>query len=326
MKKRIKVSALKPGMRVILPSSWLSHPFLKNQFTISSEDQIKTIINSGFKEVTVEITDSVQSISDGVGMPDEPGEPLTVWDPEEIVPDELRSAIKSKSLDSQKKASIVYKSSLTIMKRILEDPKAANIVAAKEGITEIVDFIISDDSTTKNLLTITSYDYYTYTHSVNVGVLSILLSKLLFQNSDAHDLHELGSGFFLHDIGKVHVDPAILNKPGRLTEDEMKQMRTHPFRGYKLLHETAQLTEECRIIVMQHHERNDGTGYPKKLRGEEIHLYGRICCIADVYDALTAERSYKKKLEPFEALQLMKEQMLSHFHRDLFDRFVHLFC
>jgi HD-GYP domain-containing protein (c-di-GMP phosphodiesterase class II) len=326
MKKSIKVSALKPGMRVVLPSSWLSHPFLKNQFTISSEEQIKEIINSGFQEVTIEIKDTVLETSDAVGSHDEQRKQLPTWEPGEIVPDELRWAIKSKTLDSEEKASIVYKSSLTIMQRILEDPKATNIRAAKEGISEIVDFIISDDSTTKNLLTITSYDYYTYAHSVNVGVLSVLLSKALFRNSYAHDMHELGAGFFLHDIGKVRVDPAILNKQGRLTEDEMKQMRTHPSQGYKILHETAQLTEECRIIVMQHHERDDGTGYPKRLRGQEIHLYGRICCIADVYDALTAERSYKKKLEPFEALRLMKEEMIHHFHKELFDKFVHLFC
>jgi HD-GYP domain-containing protein (c-di-GMP phosphodiesterase class II) len=105
----------------------------------------------------------------------------------------------------------------------------------------------------------------------------------------------------------------------------MKAMKAHPYQGYKILKETEQLTEECRIIAMQHHERDDGTGYPNCLKGTDIHVYGRICCIADVYDALTSERPYKQRLKPFEALKLMKEQMINHFHKELFDKFVLLF-
>jgi HD-GYP domain-containing protein (c-di-GMP phosphodiesterase class II) len=98
----------------------------------------------------------------------------------------------------------------------------------------------------------------------------------------------------------------------------MKKMRIHPYQSYKILEEADQLSEECRIIALQHHEREDGRGYPRCLCGEQIHVYGRIGSIADVYDALTAERSYKPKLSPFEALQVMKEEMINHFQRDLF--------
>ena len=138
-------------------------------------------------------------------------------------------------------------------------------------------------------------------------------------------MRELGAGFFLHDLGKVHVESSIINKPARLTKGEMFKIHTHPYQGYLLLKETNQLTEDCQIIVMQHHEREDGTGYPRRLIGDEIHLYGRICCIADVFDALTAERSYKPKLTPFEALKIMKEEMINHFHKEIFMEFVLLF-
>jgi len=138
-------------------------------------------------------------------------------------------------------------------------------------------------------------------------------------------MHELGAGFFLHDIGKVRIDAGIINKPGKVTDEEMNIIRTHPYQGYKLLKDTNQLTEECMVIVMQHHEREDGTGYPRSIKGDAIHAYGRICCIADVYDALTAERSYKQRLNTFEALKLMKEQLLNHFHKDMFEKFVLLF-
>jgi HD-GYP domain-containing protein (c-di-GMP phosphodiesterase class II) len=123
----------------------------------------------------------------------------------------------------------------------------------------------------------------------------------------------------------VEVDASIINKPGKLTEEEMTQIRQHPHMGYKLLYETNQLTHECKKIVLQHHERYDGKGYPDGLERDDIHLYGRICSIADVFDALTSERSYRQKLDPFAALKLMKEEMIHHFHRDLFEQFVLLF-
>ncbi len=325
MRKTVKVDNLKIGMNIILPASWFSHPFLKNQFTISSQEEIQKIIASGFKEVEADVNPSAEDNHKSAKDQALPLIPPQSWEPGKLVPDALREAIDDKTLSPEKKATAVYRSSLIIMERLLSDPKAENIRAAKEGISQVVDFIISDDSTARNLLTITSYDFYTYTHSVNVGVLSVLLSKEFFKDSYAHDMQELGAGFFLHDIGKVRIDPAILNKPGRLTDEEMKQMKAHPYQGYKILREADQLTEECRIICMQHHERADGTGYPNQLKESEIHVYGRICCIADVYDALTAKRPYKQSLNPFEALKLMKEKMLSHFHKDLFDRFVLLF-
>lgn len=306
-------------MHVVLPASWFSHPFLKNHFEITSPEQIQQILAAGFSEVEIEINtpESPSGRAESIPPPK--------WEPGKLVPDELREAVNSRTMAPEKKAAIVYKSSLTIMQRLLDEPVAENIREAKLGISQIVNLIISDDATSRNLLTITSYDYYTYTHSVNVGVLSVLLSKMLFSESLSHDMHELGAGFFLHDIGKVRIDPAILNKPARLTDAEMMIMKAHPYQGYKILKETEQLTEECRIIAMQHHERNDGSGYPNQLKGGDIHIYGRICCIADVYDALTAERSYKQRLKPFEALKLMKEQMLNHFHKELFDKFVLLF-
>jgi len=138
-------------------------------------------------------------------------------------------------------------------------------------------------------------------------------------------MHALGAGFFLHDIGKVNVDEAIINKQGKLTEEEMDMMRKHPARGFKLLNDTKQITIESRLIVLQHHERDDGRGYPRRLRGEDIHIYGRICSVADVFDALVSKRPYKSKLKPFDALKLMKEEMLAHFHKDVFEKFVLLF-
>ena len=156
-------------------------------------------------------------------------------------------------------------------------------------------------------------------------MLAVSLAKTLFAKSDHHDMHALGAGFFLHDIGKVYINEAIINKPGKLTEEEMNQMRKHPSLGFELLNETKQISDESRMVVLQHHERANGTGYPQKMRGDEIHIYGRICSVADVFDALVSKRPYKKKLGPFEALNVMKNEMLDHFHKDIFEKFVLLF-
>jgi response regulator RpfG family c-di-GMP phosphodiesterase len=327
MRDTILTKDLQLGMFILLPKSWLKPPFMGHEFEITSQDQIDKIIKYGLATIVIDTDRGIGPKSAPLAVSDAPAStPPAVWEPEKLVPAGLREAIHDKKLAPEQKSKIVYQCSLELMGKLLDDPKTENIREAKAGIAEMVDMIISDDATSAALLEITSYDYYTYTHSVNVGFLSVLLAKELFKGSDAHNMHELGAGFFLHDIGKVRIDPAIINKAGRLTDDELTVIRTHPDLGYKILTETKHLTEECRIIVLQHHERQDGNGYPQRLTGEAIHLYGRICSIADVYDALTADRSYQKKMDTFGALKLMKEKLLNHFHQDLFEKFVMLFA
>ena len=238
----------------------------------------------------------------------------------------LTSILQDTQVAVEEKSELLYVSSMNMVKDVLADPRSGEVLPRTKSMVEnSVAFLFHQENALQNLMRVSSYDYYTYTHSVNVGVFSIMLAKHLFKGSDAHNMHELGAGFFLHDIGKVRIAPDIINKPGKLTDEEMTIVRSHPYQGYKILKETNQLTEECMIIVMQHHEREDGSGYPRRLKRHEIHPYGRICCIADVYDALTAERSYKQKLTTFEALKLMKEQLLNHFQQEMFEKFVLLF-
>jgi HD-GYP domain-containing protein (c-di-GMP phosphodiesterase class II) len=319
MLQEIQTHALKVGMYVCLPGSWLSHDFLKNEFLITSEDQIKRLVGSQLSSIPVDISRSniteENRLSDSVQQTPSP----------QVIPEALSSVIHSIHLAPQKKAEAVKQHSAVMMKNLLDNPSSENIRQARKGIFEIVDLILADDETSQYMLSITSHDYYTYTHSVNVGVLAVSLSKVLFKGSRSHDLHELGAGFFLHDLGKVHVDIDIINKPGKLTDEEMAQMKKHPAAGFRIMQDTGQLTNECIKIVLQHHERYDGTGYPQGLSGKEIHVYGRICSIADVFDALTTERPYRKKLDPFQALMIMKNEMVHHFQKDLFEQFVMLF-
>ena len=321
---KIPVDELEIGMFVEIPVSWHEHPFLRNNFLITSEAEINKIIDSGIEHVKVDFGRSRlraggrKSLS---GPVKDPGEDNGI----NVVPPELISSIHDKTLASEKKANLVIEHSMVMMQNLLNKPSTYRINEAKKGISEIVNLILQDDYTTYYLININSHDFYTYTHSVNVGILGVTLAKALFKNSSDHDIHALGIGFFLHDLGKVRINQEIINKPAKLTEEEMREIRRHPADGYKILLETRQLTTESRLIVLQHHERYDGSGYPRGLRKDEIHIYARLCSLADVYDALTSDRPYKNRLEPFQALKLMREDMLFHFQPELFEKFVLMF-
>jgi len=326
IKKKIKTTDVQPGMYVILPDKWFSHPFLKNEFLIESQSQINKMIKAGIKEVTVKTPRIPAQKETGnaevVEQNSEKQDPTKLLP---VLPPELQEVIASRKLSPEKKAQMVHRHSIVMMQRLMESPTVESIVQAKKGIADIVDLILDNDETNKYLLNITAHDYSTYVHSVNVGVLGISISKRIFARSTGHNMHELGAAFFLHDLGKVHVEQSIIQKPTVLTDAETAQMRKHPEFGYDILKNTNQLTEECRTIVLHHHERYQGNGYPLGLKGEDIHLYGRICSLADVYDALNSDRPYRNGLGAFSALKVMKEEMLNHFQKDLFEKFVMMF-
>jgi HD-GYP domain-containing protein (c-di-GMP phosphodiesterase class II) len=330
MIKNIKTEDLKVGMYVILPHKWLSHPFISNQFLINTETQIKKLIEAGIGEVSIDFGQSKLEghSSDLSGANKEKTAKKTAnhtSGAKPIIPPALQEAIYDTKMLAHDKALLVHKHSIVMINRLMDSPSVENIIEAKKGIAELVDLILADNNTMNHLLKITSHDYSTYVHSVNVGLLGISLSKKLFGTSSAHNIHELGAGFFLHDLGKVNVSIDIINKPSSLTDEEMLEMHRHPQYGYEILTKAGQLTQECKTIVLHHHENHDGSGYPLGLKGDDIHLYGRICALADVYDALNSERPYRRGLGTFATLKLMKEEMLTHFHKDLFKKFILLF-
>jgi len=238
----------------------------------------------------------------------------------------LDNILRRESLAVEKKARIIQTSVTRALEEVFEQPRAEFIQRSKNLIRSTVDAVLSDQATTQSLLSLTIHDHYTYNHSVNVGIYGLAFSRELFGVAPQHNLYELAAGFFLHDLGKCRIDPNILNKPGKLSEEEWKEVRMHPIWSHEILESTGHLTREARIIALQHHERQDGSGYPHRLRGHEIHLYAKICCIADVFDALTSDRPYRKRSSTFEALDVMKMEMESEFDPNFFGRFVLLFA
>jgi len=241
------------------------------------------------------------------------------------IDDYLPDLLNDPNIPSSQKAEISYISISNIAKTLFANPQAQTISHFKKSISSTVDLILHDRDAIGNLIRLTSYDFSTSKHSINVGIFALGLAKELFADDKNHNMYEIASGFFLHDIGKCKIPLSILKKPGPLNDIEWKIIKNHPQEGYELLKKFNKLTMEAKVIVLQHHERFDGNGYPKGLKGDKIHLYSKICCIADVFDALTSKRTYKKALSSFKALKIMKEEMQNEFDPLFFKKFVILF-
>ena len=144
---------------------------------------------------------------------------------------------------------------------------------------------------------------------MHVFIYGTMLARALFSRQKAGYFDESGLGFLLHDIGKKEIPPYILNKKGTLTHQEWEIIKMHPEVGAKILQKSSdRISEKTLEIVLQHHERIDGTGYPRGLKGKQIGLYSRICIIANTFDSLTTNHSYREAMPIVDALALMKER------------------
>ncbi|MBE5967272.1 MAG: HD-GYP domain-containing protein [Lachnospiraceae bacterium] len=170
-------------------------------------------------------------------------------------------------------------------------------------ISDIVDNIIENRNVMIQMHKLLGYHSYTYTHCINVGILSVCMGAKMGLNRD--QLLKLGTAGILHDIGKNNIPKEILDKPGKLTGAEFEIIKGHPVFGYNMIKDTIELSSVTKIGVLQHHERCDGSGYPRGLKKDEISLYGKIIAIADTYDALTSDRSYRPAYSPFEAYEYL---------------------
>ncbi len=181
--------------------------------------------------------------------------------------------------------------------------KRIDIGAAKAAVNNIVDELLRNRKVILNLTDIRSYDDYVFGHCVNVCILAVMTAISMEYNELR--LRDIGVGAILHDMGKTLVSKKILEKPDKLTPAEITKVQEHSQFGFELLREQKELSLLAAHVAFQHHERMDGTGYPRGLKGMEIHEFSRITAIVDVYDALTADRAYRKAYLPHEALKIV---------------------
>lgn len=234
----------------------------------------------------------------------------------------LGEIVADPTMPIDEKCEILYSASKTVMKEVMADPRARDVVNRCQNVVESTyDFLRSERSAFTHLLKITSFDYYTYTHSVNVFVFGLALARECL-DADEQTLKDFGSGALLHDIGKSQLDASIINAKGKLTDEQWRLMKQHPSMGAKLLEEHGSLPPVAMDVVLHHHEKMNGAGYPEGLGDGKLSPYARICCICDIFDALTTKRSYKDALKSFPALQLMRDEMGGQLDPDIFRTFV----
>jgi len=185
-----------------------------------------------------------------------------------------------------------------------DESKLGNEVdGLKDIISGVIEEMFSKRELNLNLLELKMFDNYTYFHSVNVSIISLSIAYHL--NLNKNEMLTVGIAALLHDIGKIFVGTDILNKPDKLTEEEYEIMKTHSKKGYDILSKDTNIPAKTTVTVLSHHEHYDGSGYPNGLVGDKIILYGRIVCIADVYDALTSDRPYRKGYTVLEGVEYL---------------------
>lgn len=192
-----------------------------------------------------------------------------------------------------------YENSLLTVREFMNQVRNQNFEVDKIKATseDLMKVVLKNYSVIGRLYLVKDKDDYTYTHCVNVAILSAMIGEWL--GLPQADIVDLACAGLLHDMGKTKIDDSILNKPGKLTDEEYEIMQGHALEGFSLLCEIPDLRGGVVLAALGHHERYDGRGYPLGLRGKEAHLFARIVAVADIYDAMTSNRIYRKKVSPF---------------------------
>ena len=217
----------------------------------------------------------------------------------------------------------VYGRALKVVDNIFHDVRLGKIPSSTEAVSvmgDMVKLMISDPDTLFALSMLKDYDNYTFTHSVNVSVISLAVGRACGLNEE--QLRTLGLGALLHDLGKLKVDVDIITKPGRLTSEEFAEIKKHPGDGAGLVVEMEGITPEVVDIVLGHHLRFDRSGYPESAQGKTMSPMIDMTAIADTYDALTTLRSYQRPQTPRHATEKLRELSGTVLHPDYVEKFI----
>jgi len=237
--------------------------------------------------------------------------------------DTLKRVMANSKVTVKEKTRKMYGVSKDIMKDFFEFSASSKILHSSEKVMEIMEDCMSVNEVGFGAIAqITNKDYYTYTHSVNVGLYCMTFGVKC--QMPRNDIRDLGVGGMMHDVGKSKIPHEIINKNGQLTDEEFEVMKQHSPWGKEILDDMNCYGPNVVVMAAQHHEKFTGGGYPNNLSGESISTFARVCKIMDVYDALTTRRSYKKAMSAFDTLTLMRQKMGQHFDPKLLGDFIRL--
>jgi HD-GYP domain-containing protein (c-di-GMP phosphodiesterase class II) len=198
--------------------------------------------------------------------------------------------------------------------------KAVDTGGARQLVEEISDSVARNPGALISLARLKTVDDYTYMHSVAVCAMMVALAKQL--GLDEVQTRQAGIAGLMHDLGKAMIPMEILNKPGKLTDAEFEVVKQHPAEGHRMLLSGTDVDPIVLDVCLHHHEKTDGSGYPKGLKDSEISLFAKMGAVCDVYDAITSNRPYKAGWDPAESLRRMAEWAKGHFDTQVFQAFV----
>jgi HD-GYP domain-containing protein (c-di-GMP phosphodiesterase class II) len=323
MLKRIGVDQLTVGMHIKeFCGSWMEHPFIRSSFVLSNAKDLQTIRASSIREVWIDS-------SKGLDVP----ATVVVVTPKQAER-EIDAALKPQAAVNRAVAPVsieremaraaqICKQSKQAVVAMFQEVRMGNAVdagGARRLVEDISDSVSRNPSALISMARIKTADDYTYMHSVAVCAMMVALARQL--GLDEGQTRSAGLAGLLHDLGKAVMPPLILNKPGKLTEPEFGVMKSHPLEGYNMLRHGQKVDAAALDVCLHHHEKVDGSGYPKGLKGDEISLLAKMGAVCDVYDAITSNRPYKLGWDPAESLRKMAEWSKGHFDPAVFQAFV----
>lgn len=330
-RKQLSVDQLALGMYVAeLDRPWLGSPFLFQGFPITTGKELEKLRNyCEFVYIDLEqsqntnLRPELKPLSKEQQSRFETEKVNISHELDESDEQEIKYHNKIKFSQALPQAAKIYGHTRKYVNKMFDDirlGKSINTKAARELTDRMVENIINNDNAMVLLTQLKHRDEYTTLHSINVCIIAILFGRHM--GLSEKQMRTLGLGALLHDIGKMHVPLKILNKPGKLTNFERKIMNSHPQMGYDLLAEAKEFPAAALDVILYHHERMDGSGYPKGLMEEGITPYVQIVALVDVYDAITSDRAYHNRMSPHEALNKMYEWASKMFSRELLEKFI----
>lgn len=322
MLKKIPVKHLRMGMHLHkLEGAWLNHPFWKTRFVIDSTEDLKRLHACGVDECWIDVALGLDVAS--AAAPATPPAPSLLPGVAALpaAPASAPTGDRPMAAELKQAAAICQRgrAAVTAMFNEARMGRTVDAEGCRPLLEEISGSVLRNPGALVSLARLKTRDDYSYMHSVAVCALMVALGRQT--GMDEETCREAGMAGLLHDIGKALMPLDVLNKPGKLTDAEFDIMRGHPERGFDLLKDGQGATASALDVVLHHHERMDGTGYPHRLPGERISPFARMGAVCDVYDAITSNRPYKAGWDPAQSIARMASWK-GHFDETLFKAFV----
>ncbi len=319
MLKKVDASQLRVGMFIHdLDCGWMEHPFVRSQFLLSCESEIQKIRDARIHGVVIDCSRGMDLDAPTLAQAQAATEAEV-----KALATTATSRVRVSVGEELQRAATVRREAVGLVRTVMQDArlgKAVELDAVGAVVQNITESILRNAGALLGLLQIKNKDDYTFLHSVSVCTLLVAFCRS--RNLDDEHIYQAGIGGLLHDTGKALVPDAILNKVGRLTDDEFAIIKRHPRDGHDILLRTPGIGAIPLDITLHHHERRDGSGYPDAQAGGAISELAQMAAIVDVYDAITSERCYHKGMPAAEALRKLYEWSKFHFDPALVQEFM----